>query len=76
MIWLGLTVKILLEVDDEAAGRFKKSPPGFICIARAALGSEDLVVHPMNESGVVALWVGPKPTKLSDEAEAGQFMQQ
>lgn len=49
---LGLTIRIVVEVDDAAAKAFLTCPPGFLMIGGEALGSEELRVSVVNEPSV------------------------
>lgn len=52
MKMLGMTIKLVIEVDDTMAEKFQKSPTGFLTLGGSPLGAEDLEVGVINEEAV------------------------
>lgn len=62
---LGITIKFVVEVQDEMAAKFDKCPPGFLMIGGEALGSEELTVRVVNEEPITPVAMNVRLQELS-----------
>ena len=64
MVTLELTVRCILEVDEDTATAIKQTPTGFLKFSDEPLGSEELTVGPMNGPPVEPSQVDVKLVEL------------
>jgi hypothetical protein len=46
---LGISIRLVIDVDESMAEKFRKSPTGFLTLSGEPLGSEKLTIGVVNE---------------------------